>query len=420
MKNYKRIVELRQESHEELEKAKAIHGKSVTEKRALTGDEQRQYDDIMKKVDSMNEEARNLEKEEAEAAKEEMRLAGRNGVADDTTVLRKEQRMADLVKPTHEERQLSIGKFVKGIVTGDWTNAASEQRAMSEGVLTGGGYMVPEILSANIIDKARNQARVIQAGAGIVPMTSNKLTIAKVTGDPTASWKAENAHGTFSDMTFDAINFEARTLMALVKVSVELLEDAQNIDTVIYNALSQALALEVDRVALYGSGVGVEPLGLKNAAGIQTISMGANGAVLTGYDKFSEAVQAIREQNGEPNSVIYAPRTAGQIDRLKDSTGQPLTPLESFKALGKFSTKQVPTNLTQGTNTLASDAFVGDFSQLLIGMRKQFSLEVSRQAADGPDSAFTQHQVWIKAVLRADVQVARPEHFDVIKGITIT
>lgn len=331
-------------------------------------------------------------------------------------VLKLEQRMSDLAQPyviDGEKRQLSIGKYVRGLVTGDWQGAHAEQRAMSEGVLTGGGYLVPTQLSSQLIDVARNQARVMQAGALTVPMDSNKMTIARVVDGPTVHWKKENDRITEGAMSFDAVNLVAKTLVGMARMSVELFEDAANIDKVVSDAISQALALELDRVGLFGSGTDPEPRGLYLTTGIQKIDMGTNGAALTNYAKFSEAVETVQNVNGQPNGIIWAPRTAGAIDRLVDSTGQPLRAPASFEGLQKFATNQVPTDMSKGTATNASVAFVGDWTKLLFGMRTNLILEVSRQAA----GAFEHLQVLIRAYLRADMAVMKPDHFVVIDGI---
>ena len=83
----------------------------------------------------------------------------------------------------------------------------------------------------------------------------------------------------------------------------------------------------------------------------------------------------------------------------------------------KYITNSIPNNLTQGTSSLASDAYVGAFAQLLVGMRTSFRLEVSRVAADATSSAFSNLQVWVRAYLRADIQLAHPEAFVAIVGI---
>lgn len=101
---------------------------------------------------------------------------------------------------------------------------------------------------------------------------------------------------------------------------------------------------------------------------------------------FSTAVELVRTANGEPVAAIYHPRTAGALDRLEDTTGQPLQPPESFRALRRFTTTASPINQVQGSATNASDAIVGDFSQLLIGVRTEMRIEVSREAPDGAGS----------------------------------
>lgn len=344
--------------------------------------------------------------------------AGTPAVGGELRALRPDERLSDVVSRDLPDgirpEELSLGRMLRGLVTGDWKGAEAERRALGSTPDTLGGYLVPSTLSARIIDLARNQARVIQAGAQTLPMETAQVTLARVEGDPTAYWRGEHAAITESDMAFGAINLKARTLAAMVRVSVELLEDALNLSQVVENALSQALALELDRAALFGSGTGDEPLGLRNWTGVNVVDLGANGAAPTFAD-FSKAVQKIWERNGPDAglAVIMAPRTAGDLDRLTDSTGQPLRPPASFEALRKLVTNQVPVNLTKGTATNASVAFVGAFSELLIGARTNLTIEASRQAGD----AFGKLQVLVRAYLRADVAVMRPEWFTVVDGI---
>lgn len=318
-----------------------------------------------------------------------------------------------------KSNELSLGRMLRGIVLGEWRRAEAERRTLSVGDSSLGGYLVPSPLSTRVIDLARNQTRVMQAGAITVPMESNTLTLARVTGDPTAAWKAENAVGSFSDITFGAIELISKSLLALIKTSIEIFEDATNLSSVVENSLAEALALELDRAALYGQGSAAEPLGIVNAANVGVEDLGTNGAALTNYDKFSLAVEKILSANGSSTGLaaIFAPRTAGTLDRLKDTTNQPLVPSASFAALQKLVTKQVPINRTHGSASNASDVFLGDFQQLLIGMRTQLIIEVSRQAGDSAGSAFRGMQVWIRAYLRADVALAQPTHFCKIIGI---
>lgn len=277
--------------------------------------------------------------------------------------------------------------------------------------------LVPEPLSAQVIDLARNKSRIFQAGALTVPMSSKTLTIARITGDPTASWKAENASHTASDVSTEPLTFTAQTLVSSVKMSVELSEDAPNASYVIANSLANSLALELDRVGLLGSGTAPEPQGIFGASEVQSVDMGTDGAAISDYTPFSNAYTKILEANGEPKSAIFAPRTFKAIDQLTATDGQPLTPPMSYQELQKLVTNQVPIDQDHGTATNASCAFVGDFSNLLVGVRTQLRIEVSREASDSTNSAWEDLQVWVRAYLRADIQLAHPDQFCVIEGI---
>ncbi|NLG85329.1 MAG: phage major capsid protein [Firmicutes bacterium] len=419
-----RVVELRQQRKILANIAKEILDAAEAEKRELTAEERERFDGLQATIDQLNAEIQKLEAEEERAKKlaaKEAGLAIDPPVGDAVRALRPNERMTDYLLRERRDllpdgirpEELSLGRLIRGLVVGDWKGAEAEKRAMATTPDSLGGVLVPHPLSARIIDLARAKAQVIEAGGLSVPMDSSTLKFAKVLSDASATWKAENAPITESDMTFGSIELKAKTLPALVRCSVELLEDAANLSSVVETSLAQVLGLALDKAALMGSGTDPEPLGLYNASGVNKIDMGANGAALTDYSPFSRAVQAVLEANGIPVAVLYAPRTAGELDRLVDSTGQPLQAPESFRNLKKYPTTQIPTNLTKGTATNASFAVVGDFSQILIGMRTTITIEVSREGGD----AFKNLQVLIRAYLRADVAIARPNHFCIIDGI---
>ncbi|GAI70510.1 unnamed protein product, partial [marine sediment metagenome] len=306
--------------------------------------------------------------------------------------------------------ELSVGRWFRGVVTGRWDGAEAEKRVMSIGDASLGGWLIPAPISDQIVDLARNQTRVIQSGALIIPMSSPTLTIAKWTKDVDAQWLAENQEGTFSDFNLALGELKVKKLAGLTSMSVELFEDAANLETAIRTSLSACLALALDHAALYGIGAGAEPCGIRHTAEIQLVDA---GGALTNYDDFSEAWQNVQEKNGpaEGMSVILAPRTIGELDRLKVENKK-LEPPDSWGMMKKFSTNQIPMDLGTGENE--SEAFVGQFRQCLIGMRTDVAIEISRTAED----AFKKFKVLIRAYLRADVIIIRPDWLCVVHGIT--
>jgi HK97 family phage major capsid protein len=166
-----------------------------------------------------------------------------------------------------EAEGLSFDRWVKGMATGEWVGAEHE-RALAEATVGAGGALVPAPLGARVIDLARNQTRVFQAGALTVPMTSQTLALARLTSEGTPAWKSENANITAADMVFDRVTFTARTLVRLITLSVELFEDSDpSSEDVIARSFAGQMAVELDRVALLGTGTAPEPRGVLNQSG---------------------------------------------------------------------------------------------------------------------------------------------------------
>ena len=312
------------------------------------------------------------------------------------------------------DQQLSFDRYLRGLVTGRW-DGAEHERALSEGTLTAGGHLVPTPLSARVIDLARNQTRVFQAGAITVPMTAATLKLARLTGENAPAWKAENASITDQDMTFDSVTFTARTMVRLIKLSLELFEDSDpSAEDVIARSFAGQVALELDRVALRGSGTPPEPQGVRNQTGVTIATHGANGALIataTAYDWHLDARGVVAGNNFDPNAHIQAPRTSTSLSKLREATTSAyLAPPPNM--LPMLTTKQVPINLTVGTSTDTSEIYTADWSQLMIGIRNEFRLIPlkERYLADNLQVAFL-------AYLRADVQLAQPTAFVVDTGI---
>ncbi|QEU91372.1 phage major capsid protein [Streptomyces kanamyceticus] len=306
---------------------------------------------------------------------------------------------------------LSFDRLIRGMATGKWRDADAERKALSEGTLSAGGYLVPTPLAGNVIDLARNQMRVAQAGATFVPMTAQTLKIARLTGEGSPGWRNENSAITAADMTFDSVTFQARSLNRLVTMSVELFEDSDpSASNVIANSFAQQIALEMDRVALRGTGTAPEPRGVANTAGVTTTGHGANGSAISNYDFHLDAVGAVRNANFEPGAHIQAPRTNTSLSKLKEATTNAyLQPPAGM--LPMLPTRQVPVNLTVGSSSDCSEIYTGDWSQLAIGIRTEFRIEFLRERyADNGQVAFL-------AWLRGDVQLLQPSAFVVDVGV---
>jgi HK97 family phage major capsid protein len=348
-------------------------------------------------------------------------LAGRRSVdprepmlLERTEELRQYASLAGLARGSDGDA-LSLGRLMRGMFSHNWEGADAELRAAQEGTSSAGGVLVPTPLAVNIIDRARAQARVFQAGARTVPMDSMTLTVPRLTGSSAPAWHSESALIATGDLTFSPLVFTARTLSFIVQASMELLQDSRpGFEQVLRNDFARQFALELDRVALRGTGTAPEPRGVKNTAGITTLTSGANGAVPTSYDLFIDLVQAVRNNNFEPSAIINAVRTDGTLAKLKEATtNAPLRRppfLDDVRWLSTGST-QNPVNQTVGTSSDTTDAYAGDWSQLWVGVRLNLEIIPLRERfADVGNVGFL-------AWGRYDIQLAQPGAFAVLPGI---
>lgn len=291
-----------------------------------------------------------------------------------------------------------------------------------------GSAIVPTVWSSEVIDKARNLSAVLQAGAQIVPMDAKVVQIGRLTGDPTAAFRAEGSAITASDPTFDNVTLTATTMSALVIGSLEWFQDAENADQIVENAIAQAMASQLDLAALYGgitTGAGAvnlpnppSPKGLlaqlTASAASSILGAATNGTTQTAakfYDELLDTVFTPKDFNEAPNAVIWNSKLARMYAKAYDSTYQPLRRPADLDALAWFTSNQIP-SYTQGTMTnVATDVFAGDFSQLLIGQRLDLQIQtlVERYADNG--------QIGIVATWRGDVGIARPRAFSIYRGL---
>jgi HK97 family phage major capsid protein len=407
---------LKQERHTLVESLGKLVGS--TENSSMTADESAQYSALNARIHELTGKILAIEAEAERSAEPRNRGPLQPG---EFRTLSREEKFSDLFPVSGEQRkeQLDIGKFVRGLATGNWDNAAAERRAMSEGTSTAGGVMVPAPIANLLIDLSRAASVTLAAGVQTVPMDSSTLKFARVTADPTVSWLDELAPASVSAPSFDGVTLTAKRVTAVVQASNELIQDAPNASQVISHLLSAALASAIDGAVLSGTGTSGQPTGIKNASGVQSISMGANGAAPTGFSQIVQALGMIGNANVDLSqaSMIWNPTTFAAYEGLEDANNNARIAPASVRNLRKFMTTALPNNEVQGSANTASSLIVGDFSAALLGVRQQISIAVSNSGYDGAGETFLKNAVLIRVTARVDVGVKRANHFVVVKGI---
>ena len=158
-----------------------------------------------------------------------------------------------------------------------------------------------------------------------------------------------------------------------------------------------AIALEIDRAILYGTG-GKQPLGLNATTGVGTFTF-ANDLAL---DAFIMLETLIAQNNADVNNMRYLlnPAMRGLAKSTpKTANGDSMIwePNNTINGYGAEVSNQI--NLEQ--------IIFGDFSQILLGMWDGLSLQVD------PYTKAAQGAIRLVAMQDVDIAVKRPESFSI-------
>lgn len=284
-------------------------------------------------------------------------------------VLRSKDKFIDRVNVSEEERNLDLGKYIKGIVTGNWTGAEAEKRAM---MTTATGVLIPEVLSANIIDLARSKSLFTEAGVPIIPMETDNITISKVKTDPVFKFKKEGEAATESSMELDSVTLKSKMVYGYAYVSLEAIKSSKNLESVILNSFSQAIAQGIDQGMLYGQYNGTTfddfaPSGIMNNTNINVIEAVAS----SGYDSIVKAIGKVKASNGDPSVMGINAQTEELFSLLKDTTGQYIAPPKAVENL-----KQIVSNQLKHDDTEGSDGLVFDPNAMIIGIQENVNIKL--------------------------------------------
>jgi len=299
---------------------------------------------------------------------------------------------------------VDIGELIFAMCTGQGLELFNQVGA-SDGA---GGYLLTPAVGANVIDLARSASIAMRAGAQTIDMPTAELALVKIDTDPTPQWLPESSAATVATANFGRI-----TLRVQVPISIELLEDAQNGAREITTLLQRVLAQKLDEAVLIGSGA-TEPRGIINDPGTNSIDM--SSANPTTYNDVSNAVKEVLKDNYngaiEDLAWVSHPDVLALYDQLADTTNQPMLPTPWVAALRKFAT----TTLAAPTD---GDMIVGDFSQVLIGVR---TAGITIRVVDGGTmtgggDAVDAYSRTIVAAMRRDVAILQPTWFTHVENV---
>lgn len=270
-----------------------------------------------------------------------------------------------------------------------------------EGTDASGGFLVPDGQGGLIFSRGLNRESAIATMPGLrvrqVPGKRERLT--EYVGRPTVATVAEGAAKPLTGAEYAQITLDIVKAATIIPYTEELLEDAVEDPTVLINMdVRAAFADYIDSNALGRTAAGtiVGAYNSELAETTQTVELGATSDALA--LAISRAMALIEANGYTPTGAILANDGRAHLRNARDANGATLytggfsnnTPSELY----------VPLRFTTNLSTFSGAAalgrvvgIVGDFSQAVLGIRKDITLAFSDQATVGAHNAFEQNKI---------------------------
>ena len=327
---------------------------------------------------------------------------------------------ADAIPMTGEAPPVDFERWLGAVVAGPRCGDAKalEFAASRKQVVTSGGISVPAEYVPGWIDRIRAESVLQRAGISTLVMTGATQSATAILTDPLSSWHAEAASVSTDNPSFTTKTLTARTLVARCTASLEVSQDVPDFASQLTALIAKSLAAELDRTGLTGSGVAPEPQGLVGAPGV--VSSAAIGS-LANYAPILDAVKGLLAQ-GVPldvatRTVVMSPYSWYALEALKTGLSSDELQLRRPAALQNTNfliDAHDPNGLDTDGSPQTSSIILGDWADLVLGVRAEASIEVLKLS-----SYCSNLLLEFIGVLRADFLVRRPKSFIVLSGVSV-
>ncbi len=306
-----KITELRQKRAALVKQARELLDRVDAETRALTAEENQQYEAIMADVDKLGSQ---IEREERQRRLEDELNRSQGTIAakayqpgDDDG-----NRSAD-PRATKEYRSAYWQQFRHG----KQALTAEEYRSLNVGTDASGGFLVPQEFERRIVEMLQEENVMRTLATVITTATDRQIPV--VASHGVAHWTAEEASFTESDDTFAQKLLTAHKLTVLMKISEELLQDAAfDLETYTAREFSRRAGVKEEDAFVVGDGVG-KPRGVVLDA---QIGKTAASATAIAADELIDLYHSLKRPYRNRATWLVNDDTVKAIRKLKDSTNQ--------------------------------------------------------------------------------------------------
>ena len=423
MKDLEKLIDERSEK-QIAEKTEAI------KKELGAGVSQAQIDEaVAKAVKEINENADKTKAENVAYLEAFKEAVSDNTKSNETPVTIVNQMLASAVRAMHNKDYRSIKMLsdeeILAQAKKDFANSKAlhkvlSTKAVNAGTPSEGGFTVPLAFSSDYIDALLANTLIDKLGVRRVPLVHGNLSIPRMDTVSAISWGGEETIGDTTQPTFGEVNMRAKKLFAKTAITNTVIrESGVDVEGWIAEDLFRNARIALDVALLKGTGTQNQPLGLKNNPNIQT---SGSSSTAFGVDTPND-MEALLEQANVPMENVkwlLSPKGKSWIKSTKFTTGPFAwaTEMATQKTLNGYefltSTTVDYSKQTAPTSDYA-DFWLGDWSQLLFGISKDISIEVSRDGtfvSNGQTiSAFDRDLTLIRLISEVDFACRHPEAF---------
>jgi HK97 family phage major capsid protein len=259
-----------------------------------------------------------------------------------------------------------------------------------EGTDAAGGFLVPDGQGGIVFARGLNRESAVAGmpGLRIRQVLGKREKLTEYVGRPTVATVAEAAPKPATGAEYAQVTLDIVKAATIIMYSEELIEDAVEDPTVlINNDVRAAFADYVDANALGRNAAGtiVGSFNSELAETTQTVELGSTGDALA--QAVSAAMAKVEANGYQPTGVILANDARAHLRNARATveTTMPVysdgytQPINNLWGLPLRFTTNLTTFATAATSGLVK-GIVGDFSQAVLGLRKDIGLSFSDQA----------------------------------------
>jgi HK97 family phage major capsid protein len=213
------------------------------------------------------------------------------------------------------DRLLNSGQPTSEYRAGNWL--ANELRAITGSAGLGAAVTPPDLYDA-VLDLLAPTSVLLASGVQTIRTDRDSVAFPHLLTDAASAFVAAGATISNADPTGESLTATPQKVASLLAIHNEVILDSNPaiLDTAA-RSLIRSIGLTFDLGAFEGNGTAPNIRGLKNIAGIQTVSMGANGATPTNLDPFADALGSLESQNANgAKAVVMHPRTWGVLAKV--------------------------------------------------------------------------------------------------------